>query len=192
MSHTSWSVYRAVMSGLGQSYRVERAAIPVMSAMPRKRKKARQRSIRFRYPTIAVYANLERSTEGITVASARVLLVGLEPEIVDYSKSSVPGLTAAKVRAAVEADSAKLETLGYSVKSLYVDEGKTAEAVLTDALITSTYDCIMIGAGLRIVPPYFLLFEKLINIVHRHAPASTKICFNSNPADTAEAVKRWV
>ena len=104
----------------------------------------------------------------------------------------VPGLTAAKVRAAVEADSAKLETLGYSVKSLYVDDGKTAEAVLTDALITSTYDCIMIGAGLRIVPPYFLLFEKLINIVHRHAPASTKICFNSNPADTAEAVKRWV
>ena len=180
------------MSGLGQSYRVERAAIPVMSAMPRKRKKARQRSIRFRYPTIAVYANLERSTEGITVASARVLLVGLDPDIVDYTKSPVPGLTAAKVRAAVESDTVKLETLGYSVKSLYVDDGKTAEAVLTDALTTSTYDCIMIGAGLRIVPPYFLLFEKLINVVHRHAPASTKLCFNSNPSDTAEAVKRWV
>ena len=42
---------------------------------------------------------------------ARVLLVGLEPEIVDYSKSPVPGLTAAKVRAAVEADGAKLESL---------------------------------------------------------------------------------
>jgi len=78
------------------------------------------------------------------------------------------------------------------VKLLYVDDGKTAEAVLTDALTTSRYDCIMIGAGLRIVPPYFLLFEKLINIVHRHAPASSKLCFNSNPADTAEAVKRWV
>ena len=50
----------------------------------------------------------------------------------------------------------------------------------------------MIGAGLRIVAPYFLLFEKLINLVHRHAPASTKLCFNSNPTDTAEAVKRWV
>ena len=32
---------------------------------------------------------------------ARVLLVGLDPDIVDYSKSPVPGLTAAKVRAAV-------------------------------------------------------------------------------------------
>ncbi len=126
------------------------------------------------------------------MAIASVLLVGLDPDIVDYTKSPVPGLTAAKVRAAVEVDSAKLEALGYSVRSLYVDDGKTAEAVLTEALTTDRYDCIMVGAGLRIVPPYFLLFEKLINVVHQHAPASTKLCFNSNPADTAEAVKRWV
>ena len=126
------------------------------------------------------------------MARAHVLLVGLDPDIVDYTKSPVPDLTAAKVRAAVEADSAKLETLGYSVKVLYVDDGKSAETTLTDELTTSRFDCIMIGAGLRVVPPYFLLFEKLINVVHRHAPASTKLCFNSNPADTAEAVKRWV
>ena len=92
----------------------------------------------------------------------------------------------------MEADSAKLESLGYSVRTLYVDDGKTAEAALTDALATGGYDCIMIGAGLRIVPPYFLLFEKLINVIHRHAPASTKLCFNTNPSDTADAVQRWV
>lgn len=123
---------------------------------------------------------------------ASVLLVGLDPDIVDYTKSPVPGLTAAKVRAAVEADRSTLEALGYSVKSLYVDDGKTAEAALAEALTASRFDCIMIGAGLRVVPPYFLLFEKLINVVHQNAPASTKLCFNSNPADTAEAVKRWI
>jgi hypothetical protein len=121
-----------------------------------------------------------------------VLLVGLDPDIVDYSKSPVPGLTAAKVRAAVEADSSKLEALGYSVKALYVDGGATAEAVLANALASARYDCIMIGAGLRVVPPYFLLFEKLINVIHSHVPASTKLCFNTNPADTAEAVQRWL
>jgi hypothetical protein len=104
----------------------------------------------------------------------------------------VPGLTAAKVRSAVEADQAKLEALGYTVKTLYVDAGNTAEAVLADTLATGGYDCIMIGAGLRIVPPYFLLFEKLMNVIHQHAPASTKICFNTSPSDTAEAVQRWV
>ena len=38
------------------------------------------------------------------VAKARLLLLGLDPDIVDYTKSPVPGLTAAKVRSAVEAD----------------------------------------------------------------------------------------
>ena len=104
----------------------------------------------------------------------------------------MPGLTAAKVRAAVEAESSKLELLGYSVKPLYIDDGKTAEAVLTNALASGGYDCIIVGAGLRVVPPYFLLFEKLINVIHRHAPASTKVCFNTNPSDTAAAVQRWV
>ncbi|MGE3303074.1 MAG: hypothetical protein AB7M12_08160 [Hyphomonadaceae bacterium] len=122
----------------------------------------------------------------------RVLLLGLEPEIVDYSKSPIPGLTAEKVRAAVEGDRANLEAAGYSATSLYVDAGATAEAVLTNTLAAGAYDCIMIGAGLRIVPPYFLLFEKLINVIHRHAPASTKLCFNTNPSDTADAVRRWV
>ena len=125
-------------------------------------------------------------------AKASVLLVGLDPDIVDYSKSPVPGLTAAKVRAAVEGDKAKLETMGYSVTSLYVDDGKTAEAALTAELSKGGYDCIMVGAGLRIVPPYFLLFEKLINVIHQDAPASTKLCFNTNPSDTADAVRRWV
>ena len=78
------------------------------------------------------------------------------------------------------------------MKSLYVDDGKTAEAALTSALATGEYDCIMIGAGLRIIPPYFLLFDKLINVIHRHASASTKLCFNTNPSDTADAVQRWV
>jgi hypothetical protein len=126
------------------------------------------------------------------MSKASVLLLGLDPDIVDYSKSPVPGLTAAKVRSAVEADQAKLEALGYTVKTLYVDGGNTAEAVLSDTLANGGYDCIMIGAGLRTVPPYFLLFEKLMNVIHRHAPASTKLCFNSSPTDTAEAVQRWV
>ena len=126
------------------------------------------------------------------MVKARLLLLGLDPDMVDYSKSPVPGLTAAKVRSAIEADRAKLEELGYSVTVLYVDAGETAEALLSDTLATGGYDCIMIGAGLRIVPPYFLLFEKLINVIHQRAPASTKLCFNTNPTDTAEAVQRWV
>jgi hypothetical protein len=49
----------------------------------------------------------------------------------------------------------------------------------------------MIGAGVRANPSNLLLFEKLINVVHEHAPQA-KICFNTVPSDTADAVKRWL
>jgi hypothetical protein len=58
-------------------------------------------------------------------------------------------------------------------------------------LKTKPYDCVMIGAGIRIIPSSFLLFEKLINVVHTNAPHA-KLCFNTKPSDTAEAVMRWV
>lgn len=52
------------------------------------------------------------------------------------------------------------------------------------------FDCVLIGAGLR-APAQLLLFEKLLNLVHVRAP-NAKICFNSTPADSAEAVQRWI
>ena len=60
------------------------------------------------------------------------------------------------------------------------------------AELTGTdYDCVLIGGGLRLIPSSFLLFEKLLNVIHEHAPGA-RICFNANPDDTAEAVRRWV
>jgi hypothetical protein len=35
------------------------------------------------------------------------------------------------------------------------------------------------------------LFETIINLVHALAPEA-RICFNTTPADTAEAVQRWI
>ncbi len=49
----------------------------------------------------------------------------------------------------------------------------------------------MIGAGLREPRERLLLFEKMLNLVHSLAPQA-RICFNTTPADTAEAVQRWV
>jgi hypothetical protein len=49
----------------------------------------------------------------------------------------------------------------------------------------------MIGAGLREGRERLVLFEKIINLVHRLAPGAP-ICFNSTPADSAEAVQRWI
>jgi hypothetical protein len=121
-----------------------------------------------------------------------VLLVGIDPELVDYTDPALPpGLNAAKVRAALQADVARMTALGFSVTECYTDLGKTAAAVVAEALKKSSYDRVLVGGGARIPPANLLLFEKLINAIHEGAPQS-KICFNTNPADSAEAVRRWI
>jgi len=119
----------------------------------------------------------------------RVLVIGLEPTLVDYSL--IPDLNAEKVLAALKADQAKLNALGYDIDFCFTDLGRTAEAAVLQKLSESTFDCILIGAGIRTLPKHFLLFEKLINVVHQNAPGA-KLCFNTKPSDTAEAVQRWV
>ena len=121
-----------------------------------------------------------------------VLLVGIDPALVDFTDPALPpGLTAEKVRAALEADVARMTALGFDVTECYTDLGKTAATVVSEALKKNTYDCVLVGGGARIPPANLLLFEKLINAIHEGAPQS-KICFNTNPADSAEAVQRWI
>lgn len=118
-----------------------------------------------------------------------VLVIGLEPTLVDYS--DFPELDAAKVLAALKADEQRLQGLGYDAHLCLIDLGETAEAVVLERLRQQPFDGIVLGAGVRTAPRHFLLFEKLINVVHAHAPQA-KLCFNTKPSDTAEAVQRWL
>jgi len=118
-----------------------------------------------------------------------VLLIGFEPTLLDYA--TIPDLDAGKVTAALKADEARLRGLGYEVELCLIDLGQTAAKVVQDRLKQKQFNCILIGAGVRTIPKYFILFEKLINVVHEHAPQA-KLCFNTKPSDTAEAVQRWI
>src|SRR5258705_13865819 len=97
-------------------------------------------------------------------AGKGVLIIGFEPTLLDYS--TIPDLDAAKVMALLKADEDHLRGLGYEAEFCLTDLGKTAEAVVRDRLRQKRFDCILIGAGVRTLPKYFILFEKLINVEH--------------------------
>ena len=118
----------------------------------------------------------------------RVLALGLDPAGVDLK--ALHGITAEQIRAFIDAQLQRLSALGYEVQSCLVDTGETAEATAARKLEAGPFDCVLIGAGLR-APEHLLLFEKLLNLVHTRAPKA-RICFNSTPADSAEAVQRWI
>jgi hypothetical protein len=121
-------------------------------------------------------------------AKKRVVLIGWNPEVVDYSKW--PDLTPENLIAALEADKNKLSELGYEAILLFIDNAETAFSAVKNTLDQENYDCVLIGAGVRTVPEHFIVFESLVNAVHESAPKA-KICFNTNPSDTAEAIQRW-
>jgi hypothetical protein len=118
-----------------------------------------------------------------------VLAIGIDPALVDFD--AFPGYTPELLRNYFDAQIEKLRGLGYETESCLIDLGETAEAVVAKALRSKQADCVVIGAGLRQPPERLTLFETVLNLVHALAP-NARICFNSTPADTAEAVQRWI
>jgi hypothetical protein len=122
-----------------------------------------------------------------------VLVIGLDPTLIDFSlpEYAATGMDAAKVLAGLKSSEDELTQLGYRVHMCLTDFGETAVQVVQNQLKQTRFDCILIAAGIRTVPSNFMLFEKLINVAHEQAPQA-KLCFNTKPSDTAEAVKRWL
>ena len=123
------------------------------------------------------------------MAKKTVLAIGIEPSFADFS--AFPHLTPALVSQFIETQIEKLRAIGYDAESCLIDLGDTAEAVTVAALRSKHPDCVVIGAGLREPAERLLLFEKIVNLVLIHAPHA-RICFNTTPADTVEAVQRWI
>ena len=124
-------------------------------------------------------------------AKKKVLLLGIDPKFIDVNLTATTGWDANRVKAVAQEANNKLTELGYEVQNCFVDIGETAESVVSDRLLREKFDCIMIGAGVRILPQHTALFEELMN-TPSETPPSLKVCFNTSPSDTVEAVLRWV
>ncbi len=118
-----------------------------------------------------------------------VLLIGWHPDVTDYSKW--PELTKEKLNMALDEARHTLISEGYEARWCFINSVETARETVSEELMKEEYNCVLIGAGVRLDPEAFLIFEELINVIHDFAP-SCKICFNTNLSDIAESVKRWV
>jgi len=123
------------------------------------------------------------------MATKSVLAIGIDPVFTD--RSEFPEFSPELIRHYIDAQIEQLCALGYHAESCLIDLGQTAEATVERALRSHPFDCIVIGAGLRQPPQMLRLFEKIINLVHTIAPQA-RIVFNTTPADTADAVQRWI
>jgi hypothetical protein len=120
----------------------------------------------------------------------RVLIIGETPERVDFSDAAIPpGTTPEKIRRSLEKSLNALRAKGCDARLVYLDDEDSAPARLDEAIAATTFDVIVVGAGLRIVPKQTAMFERVINIVHEKAPQA-RIAFNTAPDDSAAAAER--
>ena len=122
----------------------------------------------------------------------RILLLGLDPESVDYSDPSLPpGMTAEKVRAGIAVALKQFSERGWESDVGYIRPDETAGPAVERQLGSANYDCVVVGAGVRLPPRHLALLEVVINAIRKAAPAAA-IAFNTRPDDSADAAARWV
>ena len=122
----------------------------------------------------------------------RILFVGQKPETVDFSDPSLPaGFNAEKINAGIALGIAKIKERGWEGDTCMITPDAVGSAMLATALKAASYDCVVIGGGLRLPPKSLALFETVVNIIHKGAP-NAAIAFNTKPEDTAEAAARQI
>jgi hypothetical protein len=122
----------------------------------------------------------------------RVLLLGYDPETVDYSNPALPpGMSADKVNAGLSLALKQMTERGWDADLCLIRPDETARKTVERHLASANYACVVIGAGVRLPPEGLSLFETVVNAVHKAAPAAA-IAFNTRPEDSADAAARWL
>jgi len=123
---------------------------------------------------------------------ARILLLGLEPETVDFSDPALaPGMTVEKVRAGIAVALKQFTDRGWESDVAFIRPDETAGPTVERQLRSTNYDCVVVGGGVRLPPRNLELFEVVINAIRQTAPGAA-IAFNTRPDDSADAAARWV
>jgi hypothetical protein len=122
----------------------------------------------------------------------RVLFVGQTPATVDFTDPALPpGVNAEKIQAGIDLAAAEIAERGWIGDLCMISPDAAGIAMLEKQLASATYDCVVIGGGLRLPPKGLAFFERVLNAIHKGAPGAG-IAFNTRPEDTAEAAARWL
>src|ERR1700712_2009572 len=89
-----------------------------------------------------------------------ILFIGQKPETVDFSDPALPpGFDGAKINAGIAIALEKIRERGWKGETCMITPDAAGSATLERALRGATYDCVVIGGGLRLPPKSLALFE---------------------------------
>ena len=122
---------------------------------------------------------------GNTVSKLHVLVIGLDPYRVPGPWNPKP------VADAIEIGMTALADRGFHAEACLVglDGSDDIETRVAVALQARSWDCVVVGGGIRTPEEQLELFESIINLIRRYAPQAA-IAFNHTPHALADAAAR--
>jgi hypothetical protein len=122
----------------------------------------------------------------------RILVIGYAPDAVDFTDPAVPpGLDEATVAEGIKRDVQLMHDRGWEAEHLPIRLDGSLRGDIADRLARDSFDCIVIGAGVRMTTKHVAEFEQVIDAVRQSAP-QTPIAFNSSPDSSGDAAARWL
>jgi hypothetical protein len=100
-------------------------------------------------------------------------------------------MNAERIHAGITVGMKQMAERGWHADLCLLRPDETAGPDVERMLKARAYDCVVVGAGIRLPPLSLSLFEAVINAVHRAAPHAA-IAFNTRPEDAADAASRWL
>ncbi|MGW6907493.1 hypothetical protein [Streptomyces sp. NPDC054940] len=111
--------------------------------------------------------------------------------VVGYDPQAIPGVDRDALSAALDAELARFGEHGIDAAMALVVFDETAESALVASLTERPWDVVVVGGGIRKTEQLLPLFERIVNLIHRHAPQAA-IAFNTSGGDSVEAAQRWL
>jgi hypothetical protein len=100
-------------------------------------------------------------------------------------------MTIEKIRAGIAVALQQFTARGWQGEVGYIRPDGSAGPEVERLLASTTYDCVVVGAGVRLPPRGLAIFETVLNAIRKAAPAAA-IAFNTRPDDSADAAARWL
>lgn len=126
-----------------------------------------------------------------STAQLRILVTGLvvHADIPEYFRQLFG--TPDQIQAAITEDETKIRDAGFDVTSFQINDADTEAGLewIENKLRSQHFDGIMVGSGLRLIPPQTALFESLVDVCRRLSPNAV-FMFNSGPGTNWETLQR--
>ena len=108
----------------------------------------------------------DETSKQVSVMTRRILLVGYDPDTVDYSNPALsPGMSAERIRAGVSLSLREMTDRGWEGDVCYIRADGTAGQTVEHHLASGNYACVVIGAGVRLPPQSLAVFEALMRSI---------------------------